>query len=147
MTPERRQDDHPHPPPGTLDRRVCSDAECMAARGEWIKQDILPEIARMIERSEGKIWAKMLIQVATMIGGTVVFCSAVFLYLSQNAIRDYDLVARDRYTTAVQHQVDMARIEGKITTLEVSVSGHLTDVRKAIDRNLTAIQSIVERKR
>ena len=147
MTPERRHDDDPHPPPGSPDRRQCSDAECMAARTAWVEEKIMPEIGRMIERSEAKIWSRSLIQMATMIGGTVVFCAAVFLYLSQNAIRDYDLVARDRYTTAVQHQQDMSRIEGKIVALETSVAGHLMDVRKAIDRNLVAIQSLVERKR
>ena len=107
--------------------RRCSDEQCNKARTQWVEETL---------------WPRMRIQIATMIGGTVVFMSGVFFYMSSNAIRDYDLVARDRYTTAVQHNQDMLRIENKITNLESSVNDHLTDVRKLLERNYSAINAL-----
>jgi len=116
----------------TVDRRKCSDKECSDARQQWYEQDLLP---------------KLTVRFYVGLTGAVGILAAFFLYLSKNEIRDYELTVRDRYTTLVAHQQDMARIEGKISALEISVGGHLADVRKALDRNLLAIQEIGARKR
>ena len=44
MTPDRRHEEHPHPPPGCPEQRSCSGDECRGSREEWFKQSLLPQL-------------------------------------------------------------------------------------------------------
>jgi hypothetical protein len=113
-----------------IERRHCSDDICDKARSKWV---------------EDTLWPKLRIQMAIMIGSTVVFCAAIFLFLSDAAITKYDLASRDRYVTLVQHQNDMARIEAKLSAVENKVTEFASEIRKGLDRNLTAIENASRR--
>lgn len=124
-----RHDDHPVPPDG-IERRRCSDRLCKEAREEWFSREILP---------------KLKILFGSAIAGTVMFCASVFLYINRNAIRDYDLQARDKYVTLSQHASDVSRIESKIEKLDSSMVRAMNDVSSRLDRNLLEIQNAKKR--
>lgn len=109
--------DDPGPPNGVERRRACSDNECMEARNRWFTEELLP-----------KLMIRFWIGIAT----TVVALASVFMYLSTNAIRDFELKATHLYEGQSHHDEDIAKIEIQFGKL----SDQLLTLGEKMDRNI-----------
>ena len=148
MTPDRRHEDHPHPPPGAGERRKCSDLECMAARTAWLDETIWPALADKLGAREEKILLRIRIETAVMIGMTVIFCAGVFAWFDKSSMTSHELDTTSKYVSIPAHTASIARIEASIAELRQTVISSLAankdEILSRLDRNLVEIK---ERKR
>ena len=79
---------------------------------------------------------KLMVKFGVMILGAVSLLSAVFLYMSKNAIRDFALEAKSQYVSLDSHRTDIGRVESKIDRMETSITGSLASLSRQLDRNL-----------
>jgi hypothetical protein len=128
-------DDHDERRSGE-ERRHCSDKQCRTAREEWQRDVLLPKIR---------------IEIAIMIGATVVFCASVFFYFNANAIRDYDLRVRDAaspssFITQYAYERDVAAIRTDVASLKGAFRATTDTMIERLDRNFAEIREIKGKK-
>ncbi len=127
MTPERRHDEHPHPPPGQPEQRECSDKECRAAREEWVKTSLLPQL-----RSD---FIKILI-------ATVLTLWAAIAFTNHAQIMSHELQDVRMFVTADQHKSDMQQLRADMSGLQEDFKVTKEEILLRLDRNLTEITKL-----
>lgn len=70
---------------------------------------------------------------AVMLVSAVGVCVGLFLYLSANSIRDYDMQARDRFVSIPVHDRDIKRIEDRIGAMEARILQGQADLVKTVE--------------
>lgn len=127
MTEDRRHDPDPHPPPGIPERRHCSDKECMEARNRWFTEELLPKL--MV-----RFWIGIAVTVTTL--------SGVFMYMSQNVVRDFELKATAIYESQATHDKDIGEIKSEMRQLSADVTHSMSAVLDRLDRNYQELKAI-----
>jgi hypothetical protein len=106
-------------------QRRCSDKECAEARKDWL---------------DTVVWPRLKIQMAVLIGSTVIFCSGVFMMLSKSNITEHELADTRTYVTIPQHGADITRIETQIADLKVEFKSSRDEILDKLDRNYDALR-------
>ena len=127
MTPERRHDEHPHPPPGCPEQRKCSDTECREARDLWFTEVLLPKL--MI-----RFWVGITLCVGAL--------SGVFFYMQSTALTAHELKLVSLFETTLAHDKDVARLDVMVSQGQAEVVHSLNKLIDRVDRNLSEIQEI-----
>ena len=111
-------------PPDGVERRHCSDRECMEARNRWFTEELLP-----------KLMVRFWVGIAT----TVCALAAVFMYLSDVAITRFELRAQSMFEAQDTHDEDIIKIDKKLdenrAELTHALQEILSEIRREHERN------------
>lgn len=119
---DRRISLDPHPPAGMIERRHCSDHECMQARQKWFEETLLPRLTNHFWRG---------------ISVTVVSLSAALFFIVRALINQHTLeverIYDSKFVKTEIYKEDLRRIERKVESLEETITDSLQDVLKQLE--------------
>ena len=129
MTHDLRHDDHPHPPEGVPERRMCNDKVCRQGLKDWFDETLLPNLTI-------RFWIGIFIAVGAVSGAS--------WFVTEAALVRFELKLKGEYESVGTHRQDIAEIKQSIKDLDIGLTH---SINKVLDNQAAIMESVDVRRK